>query len=161
MTRALYQIEQSLNDLNEQLIASGGELSPEIESQLAITQQELSEKGANYGLVLLSNERDIEAIDAEIKRLQTLKQPIEATNKRLKEAISNAMQMHGIEKIETPLVKLSFRKSSSVEVDETLLNQKWFRYKAEPDKSLIKDALKTGEVIEGAAIVEKKSLQIK
>ena len=37
--RALYHIEQSLNELNETLIASGGELSPELETQLAITQE--------------------------------------------------------------------------------------------------------------------------
>lgn len=159
--RALYHIEQSLNELNESLIANGGELSPELETQLAITQQELSEKGANYGLVILSNERDIESIDAEIKRLQALKAPIEATNKKLKEAISNALQNYGIEKIETPLVKMSFRKSSSVEVDETKLNQKWFKYVATPDKTLIKQAIKEGEVIDGAEIVEKLNLQVK
>ena len=79
----------------------------------------------------------------------------------MKEAISNALQNYGIEKIETPLVKMSFRKSSSVEVDETKLNQKWFKYVATPDKTLIKQAIKEGEVIDGAEIVEKLNLQVK
>ena len=159
--RALYHIEQSLNELNETLIASGGEISPELETQLAITQAELSEKAQNYGLVILSNESDINAIDAEIKRLQELKKPIESTNKRLKEAISNAMQMYGLEKVDSALCKLSFRKSSSVEVDETKLNQKYFKYTATPDKTLIKEAIKAGEVVDGAEIVEKQNLQVK
>ena len=106
--RALYHIKQSLAEINEQIIAASGELTPELESQLSITQTELSEKARNYGLVILQNESDITAIDAEIKRLQALKAPIEATNKKLKEAISNAMQTYGIEKIDSPLCKLSF-----------------------------------------------------
>jgi hypothetical protein len=159
--RSLYHIEQSLAEINDQIIASSGELTPELETQLAITQSELSEKARNYGLVILSNESDINAIDAEIKRLQALKAPIEATNKKLKEAISNAMQTYGIEKIDSPLCKLSFRKSTSVEVDETLLNQKWFKYVASPDKTLIKEAIKSGEIIDGAEIVEKLNLQVK
>jgi len=159
--RALYNITQELNSINEELIASSGEITPEMETKLAITQTELSEKAANYGIVILSNESDITAIDAEIKRLEALKAPIESTNKRLKEAISNAMQTYGIEKVDSPLVKLSFRKSVSIEVDEVFLPQKYFRYKAEPDKTLIKEAMKLGEQVDGAIEVTKLNLQIK
>lgn len=161
MSRALYQIEQSLNELNEIIIAAGGELTPELESKLAITQEELTAKATNYGIVILKNESEIAAIDAEIKRLQALKAPIEATNKRMKELVSNAMQNYGIEEIKTTFCKLSFRKSTAIEVDETKLNQKWFKYTAVADKSLIKQGLKDGEVIEGAEEVTRLNLQIK
>lgn len=160
--RALYHIEQELNAINEELINAGGEITPELESKLAITQEELSVKATNYGLVMLNNEADITAIDAEIKRLQALKAPLESTNKKLKEAISNAMLMYGLEKVESATLKLSFRKSEAVEVfDESKLNQKYFNYKPTVDKTAIKAALKAGEEVDGARIVTNQNLQIK
>ena len=160
--RALFHIEQELNAINEELINSGGELSPELETTLAITQEELSNKSANYAIVILKNEADVNILEAEIKRLQALKVPIEATNEKLKEAISNAMLNYGIEKVETPLVKLSFRKSESVQVfDEAMLNQKFFNYAPTIDKTAIKQAIKAGEDVQGARIETKHNLQVK
>ena len=42
--RALYHIEQELNEINEALINSGGELTTELEQRLSITQEELTQK---------------------------------------------------------------------------------------------------------------------
>lgn len=160
--RALYHITSELNAINEELISAGGELTPELESKLAITQEELSVKATNYGLVMLNNEADINAIDAEIKRLQALKAPLESTNKKLKEAISNAMLTYGLEKVESSTLKLSFRKSEAVEVfDESKLNQKYFNYKPSVDKTAIKADLKAGVEVDGARIVTNQNLQLK
>jgi len=160
--RALYHITSELEAINEELISAGGEITPELESKLAITQEELSVKATNYGLVMLNNEADITAIDTEIKRLQALKAPLESTNKKLKEAISNAMLMYGLEKVESPTLKLSFRKSEAVEVfDESKLNQKYFNYKPTVDKTAIKADLKAGVEVDGARIVTNQNLQIK
>lgn len=160
--RALYHITSELNAINEELISAGGELTPELESKLAITQEELSVKATNYGLVMLNNEADITAIDAEIKRLQALKAPLESTNKKLKEAISNAMLTYGLEKVESSTLKLSFRKSEAVEVfDESKLNQKYFNYKPSVDKTAIKADLKAGVEVDGARIVTNQNLQLK
>jgi hypothetical protein len=67
-------------------------------------------------------------------------------------------------KIETPLIKLSFRKSESVEVDD--INSLPAMYKTiklteTPDKKLIKDSLKLGKEIPGCKLVENNNLQIK
>lgn len=162
MSRALYHITTELTSINEELIASGGELTPEMESKLAITQTELSEKARNYALVILSNESDITSIDAEIERLQALKAPLVTANKKLKETVANAMLTFGIEKIESPLCKLSFRKSDAVDVfDESKLNQKYFNYKPTVDKTTIKADLKAGVEVDGARIVTNQNLQIK
>ena len=67
------------------------------------------------------------------------------------------------EKYETAKVKLSWRKSESVNVpDVTLLPEEYRRVKevVEADKKAIKDALKAGEAIAGAELVVKKNLQI-
>jgi len=82
--RALYHIEQELNEINETLINSGGELSPELETRLAITQEELATKATNYGFVILQNQSEIDIIEAEIKRLTAIKKSLDATNEKLK-----------------------------------------------------------------------------
>jgi hypothetical protein len=56
----------------------------------------------------------VDAIDAEIKRLQARKKSEQNKVERMKEAISNAMQHFGIYEVKTPTLRLSFRKSERV-----------------------------------------------
>jgi hypothetical protein len=74
------------------------------------------------------------------------------------------MQFYGIEKVTSPTLNLSFRKSESVEVDlvEALSNDfKITKTTVTADKTAIKKAIKQGENITGARLVEKLNLQIK
>ena len=160
--RSLYHIERELNEINETLINSGGELSPELETKLAITQEELTKKATNYGFVIMQNQSEIDVIDSEIKRLTALKKSLDNTNEKLKEAVSFAMQTYGIFEVKTPTLKLSFRESQSVEItDENKLNAKYFSYKPTVDKTAIKSDIKSGLVVDGAEIITKQNLQIK
>ena len=66
-------------------------------------------------------------------------------------------------KFETARVAIKFRSVESVSVpDVTALPEKYCRIKPhEADKTAIKNALKAGEVIEGAELVKKQSISIK
>ena len=83
---------------------------------------------------------------------------------RLKDALREAMIVSAIDKIESPLFKLSLRRSESVEVDivEALPSQ-FINIKnvVTADKVAIKEAIKRGENIIGARIIENFNLQIK
>ena len=160
--RALYHIDEELNAINEELMAAQGELTPELENKLVITKQELAEKSVNYALVILNNQADSNAIDAEIKRLKALKDAIDSTTDKLKEAVSNAMLMHDLTEVKSPLVKMSFRKSKSVHItDENELDASFFEYKRTVNKTAIKKAIEGGELVVGAELIEKDNLQIK
>jgi hypothetical protein len=160
--RALYHINEELNAINEELMAAQGELTPELENKLVITKQELAEKSVNYALVILNNQADSNAIDAEIKRLKALKDAIDSTTDKLKEAVSNAMLMHDLTEVKSPLVKMSFRKSKSVHItDENELDASFFEYKRTVNKTAIKKAIEGGELVVGAELIEKDNLQIK
>jgi len=103
-------------------------------------------------------------IDAEIKRLQQAKKVREKAIERLKANIEMAMITFEVDKIETPLIKISFRKSESVEVEN--VNQLPNEYKViklteTADKFKIKDAIKSGETIEGCSIKTNRNIQIK
>lgn len=148
-----------------QAIASAleeGELSPEMETALQINQNELQEKASNYAYLIRTVEYDVSAIDEEIKRLSALKKAKNNVIDRMKESVVNAMSIYGFEKIETPTMKLSIRRSEAVEVYENL-DSKYIVEKVTyaPDKIRIKNAIKAGEQVNGAKIIENYNLQIK
>lgn len=156
----LYQIKNEYLTLASQL--EQGELTPEIEQQLQINEEQLKEKAINYGYVIRSFEYDNDVIDAEIKRLKQLKEQKENAIDKLKNAVSDAMQLYGIEKIDSPTLKISFRKSESIEVSDNL-DKKYFIEKTtlQPDKNAIKQAIKDGQQIQGAVLVINYNIQIK
>ena len=162
MKKSLYQIEQEYFEIAQYL--EEGEFTEELENKLAITQGDLQTKAINYGFVIKDFDYDINMIDEEIKRLQAIKKAKVTAQERLKNTISDAMKLFKIEKIECPTLKISFRKSESIEItnQETLSNE----YIVEkttytPDKVAIKKAIKDGVVFTGAELVVKSNIQIK
>jgi hypothetical protein len=140
------------------------ELTPELEKALVINQDQLQAKANNYAKVIVNIQSDADAIDAEIKRLKAMKESKERAITRLKEAVKNAMLVSNIEKIESPLFKLSIRKSEAVEVDMLEgLPSEFINIKnvVTPDKIAIKEAIKRGEFVLGARLVDNFNLQIK
>lgn len=159
----IYQIEKDYLSITDQLIESGGDLTPELEMALAINKVELENKARGYGFVIKSLENDVYNIDEEIKRLNALKTSRTKAIDVLKDTVKNAMNLYGIEEIKTATLKLSFRKSESVELDPSLLDFKWMNQKITyaPDKAKIKEAIKKGEAVSGAWLSINQHLQIK
>jgi hypothetical protein len=159
----IYQIEQDYLNLSNEIIEAGGEITPAIENALAINKEQLQNKGINYGYVIKSLENDVTAIEEEIKRLNALKSSRNKTVDLLKSTIKSAMQLYGIEELKTPTLKINFRKSESVEVDESILNDTYFVWKRTKsvDKVKIKEFIKCGVQIEGAVLNINYNLQIK
>ena len=164
MKLTLYQIEQNYLQLAEELIENGGDLTPELSESLAITEEQLQNKSVAYSFVIKEMDGEIEIIENEIKRLQAMKKARENASERLKSNIKQAMQLFNIEEIKTPLVKINFRNSESVEVDDVnaLPNvYKTVKVTETADKVTIKEAIKNGVDIIGCRIVKNKNLQIR
>ena len=164
MELSLYQIEKNYLTLVETLIENGGELTPELEIELAINGQDLQTKGVCYGFVVKQLEGEIDLIDLEIKRLTALKKSRSNSIDRLKNSLSQAMQLFEMTELKTPLIKISFRKSESVEIEDiALLDSNYIKVVTtkSADKVAIKDAIKAGENIQGAVLVTNQNLQIK
>jgi hypothetical protein len=158
--RSMYQISMEAQSIASMLESE--ELSPELESALVINQNELQEKSVNYGYVIKEAENHISLIEAEIKRLQEMKKVQQNKVERLKETVLNAMNIYGIEKINSPFLIISIRKSESVEIGEGLpMEYMMEKTTFTPDKTRIKNAIKAGENIVGATIKENQNLQIK
>lgn len=156
----LYNIKSEYLAIAHEL--TEGEFTPELEQALIITQENLQEKAINYGYVIKNFESEVDIIDEEIKRLNALKKArINAVDK-LKNNISNAMQLFGILEVKAPTFKMNFRKSESVEIYEGL-SQEYITEKIsyQPDKIAIKNAIKEGKTVNGAGIIINYNLQIK
>jgi hypothetical protein len=140
------------------------ELTPELEAELLINQEQLQTKAINYAKVISNYQGESDAIDAEIKRLKAMKESRDKKVTWLTESLKKAMMVSGIEKIESPLFKLSLRRSEAVEVEvPEALPVDWQVRKVmiTADKVAIKKAIKEGYAITGARLVENFNLQIK
>jgi len=162
MKKSLYNIEQEYLQIADQL--EDGEITEELEQALAINQQELQGKAVAYAYVIKDAEHNLSAIDAEITRLQALKNTEKNKVDRLKQTISNAMELYGITEIKTETLKLNFRLSEGVVGESNNLPDEFVKVVPEqrkPDLTAIKKAIKEGRNVEGFQIEERYNLQIK
>jgi len=129
----LYQIEQDLLELYAQVEENGGEITPEIEERLNITQENFTNKLENYTRFVKVLEGDIALMDSEIERINKLKQTKQNLINRLELSMLNALKLFGnkdpkkdIWRFDLITFKLSTRQSQSVEIlDETVIDSKY------------------------------------
>ena len=159
----LYEIDERLAnilDFDGDLVdAETGEMvSTEDLEALEIAR---ADKIEGWGLWLKNRAAELEAIKAEAKKLTeraaALSSKIEGSKQRYQLYLAG-------EKISTPRLSVSYRKSQAVEIlDEDSIPTNFMRKKVtfEPDKTAIKDAIKKGEEIPGAALVDRQSMIIR
>jgi hypothetical protein len=162
--KSLYEITTSYQQLADLLLEQGGEMTPEQESRLMITEKELSIKAENYVKVIKTFDAENIAIDEEIKRLQGLKKSRVTAKKRLVNALDNALQMFGYNSLKVGLFNLSYRKSESVKITVSAekLPKNCQTIEIKPiSKVELKQKLKAGEEISGVELIINQNLQIK
>jgi hypothetical protein len=161
--KSMYEISREAMDIVSALEETGGELTPAIEVALRINQNELQEKSINYANAIEKLSNDLNYIDMKIKKYQQFKKTTEKIIQRLKETVVDNLQIYGIEKIETPTMKISIRRSEAVEVDDNFDDDIYMIKKVTytPDKTRLKEAIKRGESIQGVTLKENYNLQIK
>ena len=124
-------------------------------------QTDYENKVENYIKVIKNTEADIEARKNEAERLLELNKKDKRKVERMKEVLKDSMALTGHERVDTPLFKVSFRKSEAVEVDDLLLPEAYKVATYKPDKNRLKEDLKNGLEILGAELVERKNLSIR
>lgn len=127
--------------------------------QLAALQMERSEKIENVALWYKNLLSDAAAYKAEKDAFAERERAAKAKAESLKQYLLSALAG---EKYKSARVSISYRKSSSVVVDDLLqLPQQFIKMNPEPDKTAIKTAINSGEEVCGAHIENKQSIQIK
>lgn len=123
--------------------------------------EDYENKVEGYVKVIKNLDADIEARKNEIERLRKLNDADNSKKERMKEAVKESMELTGHDRVDTPLFKVSFRKSEAVEVDDLLLPEAYKVATYKPDKKRLKEDLKNGLEILGAELVERKNLSIR
>ena len=159
----LHEIPAALSGMLDliQVDEETGEIEPATLESVQIASEEKIIATAMYI-------RRLDALNKATKEtIQDLQERVRADSKRieaLKWLMTKAMDSLQYTEVKSPEVTLRFRKSSSVEItDSESLPEQFLRTKTvvEPDKTAIKNALKAGEKIQGAQLVESRNLQIK
>lgn len=163
---ALYELDKAIFEVLEYGMAVDEETGEIVwdEDTLDNLIEELDTKRENVGLYIKNLNADIDMFKAEEKNLKERRQVKESKVERLKDYLTRSMWLTGDRLLETPKIKLSFRKSTSVDVDDVeKLPKEYIKEKIEisADKTLLKKALQAGEEIEGATLKETQNLQIK
>lgn len=131
----------------------------ELFENLQMTFEEKLDNSQKY-LLTLKGEESILA--DEIKRLQAKKAAVKNKQDRLKSMMLNALQASNQGKFKTALYSFNIKNTEAVEiVDDSLLGRSFLRMKLEADKTKIKEALKSGNEVEGARLVQNSSLVVK
>jgi hypothetical protein len=121
-TTNLFQVTGSMLQIYQELEEVGGELTPELEEALAITQENLDIKVQNYNYLINVNNFNNLAIDSEIERLKAMKVSNNKLTEILEERLLVAVKSLGIEDkgvftLKLPTITLKTRKSTSIEIE--------------------------------------------
>lgn len=125
----IYNIQQELIAIFDELEENGGEVTPELEEQLSITQEEFRNKIKSYSDVIKMLENDIIDIKAEKARLNDIQKSKENTIERIKKIIVEAIETFGDTNksgnkfIDYGTGKVSIRTTQAVEIDEDITNR--------------------------------------
>lgn len=159
----LHNIENEYLMLVQQVIDNDGVVDEDMNLALAINLEQLETKGKSYGFIIKTLDSEIEMIDKEVERLKQLKDARVKTSDQLKERLLDAMELFDIVKLESPLLKISLKKSERVEANPDIVPTEYLNKKVTftVDKVKIKADIKAGKSIVGAVITTHNNLQIK
>lgn len=129
------------------------------EEKLQALQLEFNQKVEGIALWIKNLLAEAKMIKEEKDNLAARQKSCENKAESLKRYLSSALDG---EKFMTAKVSISYRKSESVEIEDvSLLGDDYLKFKPEPDKTKIKEALKNGVELQGATLVKKNNIQIK
>lgn len=164
----LYEITQQYQNIAELLANSEFSENEDVLKALDEIEDDFNTKVQQTVFILKNIEAEIDPIDAEIKRLQAMKKHRSNNIERIKTRLKENLKATNLSKIDCGLFSVSYREKEggAVEIDEELflannLNEDFVSIKVSPNKTAIKNALKNGENVIGATLVNSEVLTIR
>lgn len=170
----LYEINSAYEEAVANLVVdeeTGEVTGLEAVEQLQCERDSKIENTAKYIKNLTADadmyDAQIKILKAEIDNLTKQKKSVTSKIESLKNYLSWNLKDAGIDKFIGDCVKVTFRKSETLEVEdedafiETKANKKYINFKPSINKAMLKDLLKQGKKIKGVSIVEHQNIQIK
>lgn len=127
MEKSLFYISVDIEALFDEIEELGGEITPEIEERLAITQEQLISKLGSYVNAVKFMDEKLDAAKKEKERIAQFTKSYTNKKERLVDAMTRAVSAYGNTSktgskfIELMTCKLSIRRSQSVELNTDLI----------------------------------------
>lgn len=155
---SLYEINQAIMDcMMENTDMETGEILNT--AQLDSLQMELDSKLEGIGCWIKNLEAEAAAYKAEKDAFAARQKAAENKAASLKKYLTDFLRGCPFE---TLRVKVSFRKSESLEVSESaIVPEEFLKYTVDVNKAELKKAVKAGLVLDGVQLVQKQNIQIK
>lgn len=156
----LYELTSSY----QQVLEIAEQLDAEtLKDTLDAINDAVEKKVENTAFVIKSLEGNISVIDEEIKRLQAMKSTQQNNLNSLKLYIQDAMEQVGIEKVQGELIKVAIQNNPpSVRLEDGFNNDTYLiAVPPKVDRKAILADLKQGKVIDGAEVIQGRSLRIR
>lgn len=124
---------------------------------------DLEVKAQSVAHMVRAFEADAAAVAQWAKDAAARAKAIEARAERLRDYLAHCLEAAGIEKVEGPGVRISWRKSSAVVIDdEAQIPLSLIVWPApRPDKAAIAAEIKAGRDVPGAHVESRRALQVK
>lgn len=165
MTNPLYRIGDDLNALLNSIADSGGEVTDEMETQLAQLHIALATKADNVVEYVNSQQIFIEAARSKAREFEEIADAIEMRLEKLDEYVDRCLAQLMTDKIEGQFYTIKKRKPSQMlhVADEGLVPIEYIKIpeiKPQVMKAEITKAIKAGAQVPGCALVESKNISI-
>jgi hypothetical protein len=153
MSNNIYNIKKDYLQLMQQIEELEGEITPEIEQQLIITEKDCEEKIKSFHGIIKHNEGDLQLIKDEKERLSKVANVKENLIKTLKSSVLEACSLFGYDgksgnkKIDYDTLKVYTVNKDKIEVDEEKFNEFALQ-------SLWKDEVLNSESLEYSIVVK-------
>lgn len=152
----LYDISHEFTALEELLYMDGGEVSDELAELEEMVSSLLVTKADNMVSFIQKLEDECDLADAHIKRIQTYKKAREGAIERLKTYTKRCMEKIGKEKVDGVMGSIVLPKARKVVdiTDQNSVPPEFTKVSVTLDKVAIGKALKDGQEIEGARLID-------
>jgi len=164
----MFEIKEEIRHLLENLYTEADEdgcVSDETMAALEALNEAKEDKMESIALYYKEMQAEADAIKVEAKNLADRAKATQKKADSLKAYLSRILQEDGMEKFSTARVKVTFRSSEAVIVDDDWHNitKTYIKKNIEyvPDKTAIKEALKAGKKVKGAYLETRQNIQIK
>ena len=158
---SLYELTGQFKELAVLMDGADEDLAIAVRDTLGAIEAEFNDKALAVSRVILNMDGDIEAVDAEIARLEERKRLLSNRKGQIIDYLRENMEAAQITKISCPLFTITLAKgrNSVVVDDEKLLPDDLVSVKVTttPNKKAIADQLKAGKEIKGARLERGKS----
>jgi len=157
----LYELPESLATLND-LVDEEAIDDKSLQMAIDLLGEQVEQKMDGIVRLVRNWEAEADAIDAEVRRLRGRSTALHNQAIRLREYAVGCLRAANRYKIKLPIATAYIGKSEALEitVPPEALPTQYVKVVLEPDKISIKQALKGGENIEGAELVQKEYLTI-